>query len=246
MSAQIELATGGLLAVRRRTHGEFAAVALLCQQLLAPLRAQPGWPLLSVPRRAALEMIAVKTARLLCGDPDHSDHWRDIAGYAALGQTNGDAAEDWPAPTHVVGFFFDTERRRVWLVRKQRPEWQKGRLNGIGGKIEPGETALDAIVREFAEETGYRLAPERWEEIVRLDHRARDGVIAFFRAVAVSDDEFVIPHTVTDEPIHFFPVLDILSLRTDVLPGLRVEIPIALDTSGIALPVLLQDGMIRA
>lgn len=32
----------------------------------------------------ALEMIAHKIARVLNGDPDYSDSWRDIAGYATL------------------------------------------------------------------------------------------------------------------------------------------------------------------
>lgn len=32
----------------------------------------------------ALEMIAHKIARILNGDPDYSDSWRDIAGYATL------------------------------------------------------------------------------------------------------------------------------------------------------------------
>lgn len=32
----------------------------------------------------ALEMICHKVARIINGDPDYSDSWRDIAGYAAL------------------------------------------------------------------------------------------------------------------------------------------------------------------
>ena len=32
----------------------------------------------------ALVMIAVKISRILNGDPDYSDNWRDIAGYATL------------------------------------------------------------------------------------------------------------------------------------------------------------------
>lgn len=32
----------------------------------------------------ALEMICHKIARILNGDPDYSDSWRDIAGYATL------------------------------------------------------------------------------------------------------------------------------------------------------------------
>jgi hypothetical protein len=29
-------------------------------------------------------MIAVKLARILCGDPDFHDHWQDVIGYAKL------------------------------------------------------------------------------------------------------------------------------------------------------------------
>jgi hypothetical protein len=32
----------------------------------------------------ALEMICHKIARVLNGDPNHHDHWHDIAGYATL------------------------------------------------------------------------------------------------------------------------------------------------------------------
>jgi len=53
----------------------------------------------------------------------------------------------------VVGFpFYDFDL--VYLIRKNRPEWQAGKLNGIGGHVEEGETAIDAMIRECAEETG--------------------------------------------------------------------------------------------
>jgi 8-oxo-dGTP pyrophosphatase MutT (NUDIX family) len=32
-----------------------------------------------------------------------------------------------------------------------------GRLNGVGGKLEPGENYLDCCIREVVEETGYQL-----------------------------------------------------------------------------------------
>lgn len=35
-------------------------------------------------QREALEMIAHKIGRILNGDPDYEDSWRDIAGYATL------------------------------------------------------------------------------------------------------------------------------------------------------------------
>lgn len=57
---------------------------------------------------------------------------------------------------------------RVALVEKNRPEWQKGRMNGIGGHIEEGEAPWDAMVREFWEETGCRTEQLRWKNFVTL------------------------------------------------------------------------------
>lgn len=54
---------------------------------------------------------------------------------------------------YVVAFIFDYGNN-VWLIRKQKPEWQKGCLNGIGGKIEEEELPTQAMYRELWEETG--------------------------------------------------------------------------------------------
>lgn len=74
-----------LVAERSRTHGDFAETAALSDALLGELMARGHWRRLGVRHREALKMIAVKMARIACGDPDHQDHWDDIAGYAALG-----------------------------------------------------------------------------------------------------------------------------------------------------------------
>lgn len=39
---------------------------------------------MSADQQESLEMIAHKIGRILNGDPDYSDSWRDIAGYAQL------------------------------------------------------------------------------------------------------------------------------------------------------------------
>jgi 8-oxo-dGTP diphosphatase len=70
-------------------------------------------------------------------------------------QKKGDVIE------YVVGFLFDDARRVVVLLEKQKPLWQKGKLNGVGGKIEAGETPYQAMHREFEEETGVRLGYDR-------------------------------------------------------------------------------------
>jgi len=48
------------------------------------MRSAPNWARLAADQREALEMQAVKIARILSGDPDFHDHWHDIAGYSTL------------------------------------------------------------------------------------------------------------------------------------------------------------------
>lgn len=56
---------------------------------------------------------------------------------------------------YVLGFAFDRNGDNLVLIEKQRPEWQAGKLNGIGGKIEPEDSSPNAaMIREFKEETG--------------------------------------------------------------------------------------------
>lgn len=56
---------------------------------------------------------------------------------------------------YVVGFAFFRFTYSVSLIEKQKPDWQRGKLNGIGGKIESTDRSpVDAMRREFAEETG--------------------------------------------------------------------------------------------
>lgn len=63
----------------------------------------------------------------------------------------------------VLGFAYDDEC--ILLIRKNRPNWQNGYLNGIGGHVEEGETLHEAMSREFNEETMGKLGkttPPQW------------------------------------------------------------------------------------
>ena len=53
---------------------------------------------------------------------------------------------------YVLGFYFDGDR--VLLINKTKPEWQRGKLNGLGGTVESGEAPILGMVREFREESG--------------------------------------------------------------------------------------------
>lgn len=67
---------------------------------------------------------------------------------------------------YSIGFLFSTGRYHVALIRKEKPDWQKGKWNGIGGHIEPKESSRGAMVREFEEETGVYIAS--WEHFCTI------------------------------------------------------------------------------
>lgn len=68
---------------RQKTHGNFETHAKISQKLKAVLW-EHDFQELDADQIEALEMICHKIARVLNGDPNHHDHWHDIAGYATL------------------------------------------------------------------------------------------------------------------------------------------------------------------
>lgn len=132
--------------------------------------------------------------------------------------------------TYVCGFLFSEDRERVLLIRKRRPAWQAGKLNGIGGKIEAGETPLDAMVREFWEEAGLRLGG--WQECVVLTGDPTPADAGgwrghFFRRFG----DIETARAQTDEAIEIHSVT---ALPEDTIPNLRWMVPLMLDDEVVA------------
>ena len=69
---------------------------------------------------------------------------------------------------YVAGFLISNCRKYVVLIQKAKPRWQAGRLNAVGGKIEPGETSPEAMEREFREETSVSIPAAYWHEFAYL------------------------------------------------------------------------------
>ena len=62
---------------------------------------------------------------------------------------------------YVLGFAFSRDKKDIILISKLNPEWQKGKLNGVGGKVEFEDASpMDAMYREFKEETGIECSRE--------------------------------------------------------------------------------------
>lgn len=122
---------------------------------------------------------------------------------------------------YVVGFMFDEELQSVVLIKKNRPEWQKGKFNGIGGKIETSraEKPYSAMVREFEEETGYLIVG--WIQFTILE----GDNYSLYCFYAVGDIQKV--GSKTDEMVFITPIAHLE--HYNVIPNLKWLIPMALN-----------------
>ena len=79
---------------------------------------------------------------------------------------------------------FLTRGDSVLMLHRRRPPNQ-GMWNGVGGRIEPGETPLQACLREVREETGYALTTARLAGVLTwTGFETPDGGLALFTAEA--------------------------------------------------------------
>lgn len=124
---------------------------------------------------------------------------------------------------YVVGFAFSADRSKVVLIRKNRPAWQAGKLNGVGGKFEPGEDGLSCMTREFSEETGVTTDAADWHYFTKII--GRDGDVLCYR---MFDDKALAATTKSDEAVEITPV-DFDHIRAESMANLLWLIGIALD-----------------
>ena len=120
---------------------------------------------------------------------------------------------------YVAGFAF--EGKNVALVVKNRPDWQKGKLNGIGGHIEMGETPLEAMKREFWEETGRDTELHSWNKFAVLSDGLTWRVHFFYSYQSLLENL----QTMTDEQIVVVPVNTVNVFNA--LPNLSWLMPMA-------------------
>lgn len=89
--------------------------------------------------------------------------------------------------TYCMGFMFTEDKRQVLLVEKQHgPKFLHGKWNGIGGKLEEGETARQALIREFTEEVPWQ--PQSvWDFFCNMTIKQNeDARVVCFQSVTTS------------------------------------------------------------
>ena len=140
------------------------------------------------------------------------------------------AQYDWSnwAPKDVATLCFVLQGNRVLLIRKKRG-LGAGKFNGVGGKLEPGETELAAIHREAREELGITLIHPEPRGL--LHFQFEDGYSLRCTAYVASQFEGEPISTAEADPVWF---------TTDTLPFLEMW-----EDDRLWLPQMLQGRHFR-
>jgi 8-oxo-dGTP diphosphatase len=112
---------------------------------------------------------------------------------------------DWTCwvPSTPATLLFVIRDGKILLIEKKRGHGA-GKVNGPGGKIDPGETSLEAAIRETQEELGITpLAPRKLGELWFVMSDVPDILCHVFRADAFEGDPVE-----TDEAVPLWAALE--------------------------------------
>lgn len=137
---------------------------------------------------------------------------------------------------YVLGFVFNRNQDKVLLIRKEKPSWQAGRWNGIGGKIKDiDKSSLKAMERECEEEIG---VPYDWQHCITFI--CPSGTVFVFQNIdyLTSLDK---PDEIEFKQIEneLLQVWSINNLPNNIMDNLKWLIPICLST--LQFPLVVHD-----
>lgn len=123
---------------------------------------------------------------------------------------------------YVLGFLFNENMKHVVLIKKQKPDWQKNKYNGVGGKIDESDPSVQfAMQREFKEETSLLIQAHRWNFFCEME--AEDWHVSCFWAIAETLESV---ETVTEEEVAIVPITAVKNL--DCIENIELLIKLAI------------------
>jgi ADP-ribose pyrophosphatase YjhB (NUDIX family) len=127
--------------------------------------------------------------------------------------------------SYVIGMLYSESFDRVLLIRKTKPDWQAGNFNFPGGKIEKSESANDAIISRFKEETNLQTLPSDWDLFGEMVSKDREYQVLFFAGVYHPDRHGEVI-SLTEEMCWWTPVY---ALPKNIITNLKWLIPLGIN-----------------
>lgn len=129
---------------------------------------------------------------------------------------------------YTIGALFNFDLTMVLLIQKNKPEWQRGKYNLPGGKVEPIyeeqrerlESPEECIEREMFEESELIILEEDWKYVGIIKNISKDGYRVHLLTHRLPTND--LPTTIqnTPEPTNWFPISNMPSNRISNLSWL--------------------------
>jgi 8-oxo-dGTP diphosphatase len=133
--------------------------------------------------------------------------------------------------------------------RAGREDFHSGKWNGLGGKLEVGESALEAAKRELLEESGLNLSEERFQSqgVIHFPqfkpHKKEDWMVFLFTAHCHEDEVSQIMAECEEGTLHWVSAREVTSLN--LWPGDRLFIDEVLAQSPLTGTIWYREGQVE-
>jgi 8-oxo-dGTP diphosphatase len=136
-------------------------------------------------------------------------------------------------PAVLLYAFSGTE---ILMLNARSKDGMPGKWNGLGGKLDPGETPLQAAVREFEEEASCKTSESQWKWAGNLyfpnfkPHKSEDWWVTVYTMELTASQRASIPLNDPLQPegsLHIVPLSRVLCL--DLWEGDSKFLPLVFD-----------------
>lgn len=137
---------------------------------------------------------------------------------------------------------------KVLMIHRNRKEndFHEGKWNGLGGKLEPGETPAECARREFEEESCCITTSAQWVWAGQLffpnfkAHKHEDWMVTVYRTELTKEQVSMIETQNKEGTLHWIPSSEVTSLN--LWEGDRHFIPLVLKKTPFEGTFFYRDG----
>jgi 8-oxo-dGTP diphosphatase len=146
----------------------------------------------------------------------------------------------------VLLYAFYNDRVLMLHRNLKDQDFHQGKWNGLGGKLEKGESSEECAIREFLEESGCQTTAEQWKWIGHLQfpnfkpHRNEDWSVTVYRCELQTFQINEILKMNQEGTLEWIPSSDLLSLN--LWEGDRKFLPFVMNGTPFQGTFYYQDG----